>query len=81
MEMIHTNCKLLNIDISEESLKENIAKFKETVTRGPLKGGCKFDITEKQLFGDAVWQGYLDACRTFHGINGKTSETMEEFMG
>lgn len=57
----------------------NIAKVKEDFKsktpgdgkRGPFYNGTlewEFDIKNSQLFEDAVWQGYLDASRTFDKI-------------
>lgn len=59
------------LDFSDEHIEDVKSKFRKEVKRGPFyKDDAKwiFDINNVQLFRDAVWQGYLDACRTFRGI-------------
>ena len=61
--------------------KENISKAKESFMhkdpgdgkRGPFYNKTQswlFDVENRELFINAVWQGYLDASRTFSGIKG-----------
>ena len=77
--------KLLDdLDFSAESIDKAMSEFK-TKKKGDGKRGpfynvavddpWVFDIDNKKLFQNAVWQGYLDASRTFSGIKeGKTKE-------
>ena len=45
--------------------------FRKEIRRGPFKApwSAILDISNDQLFRDAVWQGFLDACRTFAKYN------------
>lgn len=49
--------------------------FVNGIIKGPFlkrrkNGTTQFDKSDNQLFKDAVYQGYLDDCRTFVGIKG-----------
>ncbi len=46
--------------------------------KGPFFNGTQawsFEKNDIELFKNAVWQGYLDASRTFHGIEGTDKNT------
>jgi len=64
----------VTFDFSEENIVKAKASFKRPYAgaRGPFYTGdrkdWKFDNDDIELFRDAVWQGYLDASRTFRGI-------------
>ena len=50
--------------------------------KGPFFNGTQawsFEKNDIELFKNAVWQGYLDASRTFHGIEG-TDKTQVLFL-
>jgi hypothetical protein len=59
-------------EYSEDNVKSNIVRFKDKQIgagkRGPFYNGSQpwvFDLENEGLFRNAVWQGYLDASRTF----------------
>ncbi len=53
--------------------KKHIDNFKNGISKGPLKKRKNFelDIQNLDIFKEAVYQGYLDASRTFKGIKSK----------
>ena len=65
----------MKIDFGKENIeiakKDFISHVKGDGKRGPFYSGrkWKFDNNDSSLFKDAVWQGYLDASRTFYKIN------------
>lgn len=64
---------VVNFDFSEEKIKQLKDDFLKDVKRGPFykQKIIYFDISNPELFRGAVWQGYLDANRTFAGIGCK----------
>ena len=76
--------KLLDeLDFSEKSIENAKSAFKHTEKgkRGPFykkEFPWKFNPENKDLFELAVWQGYLDASRTFSGII-NTKENRDAF--
>ncbi len=65
----------MQFDFSEVSIRNKIKQFIEKKPgdgkKGPFfnsKSKWVFDTGDKELFEMAVWQGYLDASRTFVGI-------------
>ena len=69
---------------TDESVRAAIYEFKNKKTgdgkRGPFYNGTvnwEFDVSNSILFQAAVWQGYLDASRTFTDIN--TDENRKAF--
>lgn len=68
-----------------DEIKAAIEEFKKKEKgdgkRGPFYNGKQkfiFDINNVELFQNAVWQGYLDASRTFSGIK-NTNKEQEPF--
>lgn len=66
-------------EINDETISANIIRFRSRLNedgkqkKGPFFNGTQawsFDKNDIVLFKSAVWQGYLDASRTFHGIEG-----------
>ncbi len=61
-------------DFSDEIIRDAIQAFKQPGIgrRGQFyqkSSSWTFDINDTALFRNAVWQGYLDACRTFTNID------------
>lgn len=70
-----------DFDYSPENIEKKIASFmKKTVyKRGPFYNGnqsWEFSNTDNNLFYYAVWQGYLDASRTFKGVRDTKTNNM-----
>lgn len=56
--------------MNTSALNNYIESFKKGITKKPFKDdkNMDFSLDNGDLFDHAVWQGYLDASRTFHGI-------------
>ena len=74
----------MSFEINEEDVSAAIKRFRNNLTedgkqkKGPFFNGTQswsFDKKDLKLFKNAVWQGYLDASRTFHGIEGTDKNT------
>ena len=63
----------MKLDYSKPIIAGKIKQFKQPGRdkRGPFYNGTQkwvFELNNIDLFKNAVWQGYLDASRTFRGI-------------
>lgn len=69
----------MNFEITDVNVIAATKRFRNKLNedgkpkKGPFFNGTQawsFDMNDIELFKNAVWQGYLDASRTFHGIEG-----------
>ena len=70
---------ILNYEITDINVTAATIRFRNKSNedgrpkKGPFFNGTQawsFEKNDIELFKNAVWQGYLDASRTFHGIEG-----------
>ena len=81
------NAKSKEIIDIENEVEEEVQKFRKTITKGPCQKYFLFqnavdpDWDNEDVYIDALYQGYLDACRTIHWnskSNDKGKKLLEE---